>query len=106
MESADSDRPVKRVRQACEPCSCRYNTEAYQARRKKAKCPGEQPICSLCARLHQNCYYSEERRRRLASDDDNRSPLPTLPTLPDALDSRLQSLEGKIETVLDRLGYC
>ncbi|KAJ6171437.1 hypothetical protein N7470_000504 [Penicillium chermesinum] len=95
MESADSDRPVKRVRQACEPC-----------RRKKAKCPGEQPICSLCARLHQNCYYSEERRRRLASDDDNRSPLPTLPTLPDALDSRLQSLEGKIETVLDRLGYC
>ncbi|CAG8111742.1 unnamed protein product [Penicillium salamii] len=47
-----SERPAKRVRQACEPC-----------RRKKAKCPGEQPVCSLCARLRQQCLYAEERRR-------------------------------------------
>ncbi|KAJ5513050.1 hypothetical protein N7463_002602 [Penicillium fimorum] len=49
-----SERPTKRVRQACEPC-----------RRKKAKCPGEQPVCSLCARLRQQCLYADERRRPL-----------------------------------------
>lgn len=45
-----SERPTKRIRQACEPC-----------RRKKSRCPGEKPICSHCARLQQNCYYADER---------------------------------------------
>ncbi|ETN37423.1 uncharacterized protein HMPREF1541_08414, partial [Cyphellophora europaea CBS 101466] len=40
MES--SERPLKRIRQACEPC-----------RRKKSRCPGEKPVCSHCARLGQ-----------------------------------------------------
>ncbi|KAJ5032247.1 uncharacterized protein L3040_008855 [Drepanopeziza brunnea f. sp. 'multigermtubi'] len=45
-----SERPAKRIRQACEPC-----------RRKKSRCPGEKPVCSHCARLHQSCYFSDER---------------------------------------------
>ncbi|KAJ5414353.1 C6 transcription factor [Penicillium cosmopolitanum] len=40
-DPAYPERPAKRVRQACEPCR--------RPRRKKAKCPGEQPVCSLCA---------------------------------------------------------
>ena len=39
----------KRIREACEPC-----------RRKKGKCPGERPVCSLCARLNQQCSYLGE----------------------------------------------
>jgi hypothetical protein len=65
------ERPAKRVRQACELCrsdhgSCPlatlYLANQY-SRRKKAKCPGEQPVCSLCARLRQQCVYADERRR-------------------------------------------
>ncbi|CAI7620075.1 unnamed protein product [Penicillium glandicola] len=86
-----SERPSKRVRQACEPC-----------RRKKAKCPGEQPVCSLCARLRQQCLYADERRR----------PLPELSPRPNdsdprtsrVLEDRLRSLESKVGEVLDALG--
>ncbi|KAJ5129279.1 uncharacterized protein N7515_005318 [Penicillium bovifimosum] len=81
----------KRVRQACEPC-----------RRKKAKCPGEQPVCSLCARLGQQCLYADERRRPLSES----SPRPNDSDLraPRVLEDRLQNLEGKLEQVLDVLG--
>jgi hypothetical protein len=44
------ERPPKRTRQACEPC-----------RRKKSRCPGEQPVCSHCARLSQECSYAPIR---------------------------------------------
>ncbi|KAH7121412.1 fungal-specific transcription factor domain-containing protein [Dactylonectria macrodidyma] len=42
------DRPLKRVRQACQNC-----------RRKKTRCSGERPICAFCARLQQDCYYDD-----------------------------------------------
>lgn len=44
-----SERPAKRIRQACESC-----------RRKKTRCPGEKPMCSYCARLGQVCFYVNE----------------------------------------------
>ncbi|KAJ5966572.1 hypothetical protein N7481_013286 [Penicillium waksmanii] len=40
---------LKRTRQACGPC-----------RRKKARCPGEKPVCSLCQRLGQHCEYGAQ----------------------------------------------
>ncbi|KAJ5374395.1 hypothetical protein N7517_006401 [Penicillium concentricum] len=40
---------LKRTRQACGPC-----------RRKKARCPGEKPSCSLCHRLGQRCSYGPQ----------------------------------------------
>ncbi|EAW10436.1 putative C6 transcription factor [Aspergillus clavatus NRRL 1] len=66
MSQASAERPHKRVRQACEPC-----------RRKKAKCPGEQPVCSLCARLRQRCAYAGETRRFLTnvSSDETAPPV-------------------------------
>ncbi|KAJ5899780.1 hypothetical protein N7495_004524 [Penicillium taxi] len=89
------DRPTKRVRQACEPC-----------RRKKAKCPGEQPDCSLCVRLHQECYYAEERRRPRPPppEEENFISKPvTVVSASRALEDRLRSLEGKVGDVLDHL---
>ncbi|KAJ5170041.1 uncharacterized protein N7500_002824 [Penicillium coprophilum] len=43
---------LKRTRQACDPC-----------RRKKARCPGEKPSCSLCHRLGQRCSYGPQASR-------------------------------------------
>ncbi|KAJ5206541.1 hypothetical protein N7491_002843 [Penicillium cf. griseofulvum] len=43
---------LKRTRQACGPC-----------RRKKARCPGEKPSCSLCHRLGQRCSYGPQTSR-------------------------------------------
>ncbi|KAJ5776038.1 uncharacterized protein N7511_001049, partial [Penicillium nucicola] len=87
-----AERPAKRVRQACEPC-----------RRKKAKCPGEQPVCSLCARLRQQCQYAEERRRlppleeqSRVNDADSRTPT--------VLEDRMRTLEDKLGEVLYVLG--
>ncbi|KAJ5090964.1 hypothetical protein N7532_009648 [Penicillium argentinense] len=45
---------LKRTRQACGPCSLQT------ARRKKARCPGEKPVCSLCQRLGQRCTYGAQ----------------------------------------------
>ncbi|KAJ6100357.1 hypothetical protein N7467_001892 [Penicillium canescens] len=39
--------PVRRIAQACINC-----------RRKKARCTGERPKCSNCARLFQDCSYA------------------------------------------------
>ncbi|KAF4996211.1 hypothetical protein FDECE_12553 [Fusarium decemcellulare] len=43
----DDQRPLKRTRQACDPC-----------RRKKSKCSGERPVCATCDRLRTRCSYS------------------------------------------------
>ncbi|KAF2709368.1 hypothetical protein K504DRAFT_431849 [Pleomassaria siparia CBS 279.74] len=51
-----SERPAKRVRQACQPC-----------RRKKARCSGEKPVCSHCSRLRQACHYADEVERAVPS---------------------------------------
>lgn len=32
-------------------------------RRKKVRCPGEQPKCSFCERLRQTCTYAEDPGR-------------------------------------------
>ncbi|KAE8149022.1 fungal-specific transcription factor domain-containing protein [Aspergillus avenaceus] len=97
MNSIAAGRPAKRVRQACEPC-----------RRKKAKCPGEQPTCSLCARLQQQCMYAEERRISLTNGlvPTESAPIPTTPEhrVSKVLEDRLGSLEAKMGEVLDALG--
>ncbi|KAF9890882.1 hypothetical protein FE257_005458 [Aspergillus nanangensis] len=98
MNRTSAERPAKRVRQACEPC-----------RRKKAKCPGEQPVCSLCARLNQRCAYAEERPRSLTgSFGHSGEPVPVTGSsennISEILDGRLGSLEMKIGEVLDALG--
>ncbi|GFF61631.1 quinic acid utilization activator [Aspergillus lentulus] len=100
MNRTSLERPSKRVRQACEPC-----------RRKKAKCPGEQPVCSLCARLRQRCAYAGERRRSLPHATPDGSPSVATTTAADApevrisrtLEDRLGSLESKMGKVLDAL---
>ncbi|RAL11057.1 putative C6 transcription factor [Aspergillus homomorphus CBS 101889] len=98
FESSTPERPAKRVRQACEPC-----------RRKKAKCPGEQPSCSLCARLNQTCTYAGEQRRSLT----NGSHPPGGPVsgisssetrISQILEDRLGSWEAKMSEFLDALG--
>ncbi|KAJ5129051.1 uncharacterized protein N7443_006168 [Penicillium atrosanguineum] len=49
---------LKRTRQACAPC-----------RRKKARCPGEKPACSLCQRLGQHCAYGSQAAAKQARDN-------------------------------------
>ncbi|KAL2819810.1 hypothetical protein BJX63DRAFT_445354 [Aspergillus granulosus] len=66
----DDQRPLKRVRQACEPC-----------RRKKSRCPGEKPVCSFCERLGQQCFYAQGGTEMPAVDIAN----------------RLSSVENKLE---------
>ncbi|KAG2414983.1 hypothetical protein HFD88_006172 [Aspergillus terreus] len=98
MNRTSGERPVKRVRQACEPC-----------RRKKAKCPGEQPVCSLCARLNQRCAYAEDRLRpslAVSGSSGEHAPVAsqTEDRISEILDGRLGSLEAKLGEVLDALG--
>ncbi|KAF2148106.1 hypothetical protein K461DRAFT_68801 [Myriangium duriaei CBS 260.36] len=78
---ADS-RPIKRARQACEPC-----------RRKKNRCPGERPSCSYCQRLNVPCTYSNTVEPSSTSDESG-----------SAIQSRLYSLEEKMEHLIDSLG--
>ncbi|KAK0103520.1 hypothetical protein ONS95_005541 [Cadophora gregata] len=60
--------PIRRIRQACLNC-----------RRKKSKCPGEKPQCSICARLGQRCLYespeSEGRKRKRSPEQSHRHSL-------------------------------
>ncbi|KAF8847409.1 hypothetical protein BDZ45DRAFT_329912 [Acephala macrosclerotiorum] len=86
-----SERPAKRVRQACEPC-----------RRKKSKCPGEQPICSHCARLGQNCFYADERQQSERRSIEPTSHVPAQPRvhLPSTADSRLEDRLTLVESQL------
>ncbi|KAL3459429.1 hypothetical protein BJX64DRAFT_301280 [Aspergillus heterothallicus] len=66
----EDERPMKRVRQACEPC-----------RRKKSRCPGEKPVCSFCQRLGQQCAYTQGETEIPAAD----------------IAKRLSSVEDKLE---------
>ncbi|ESZ91523.1 C6 transcription factor [Sclerotinia borealis F-4128] len=94
-----SERPAKRVRQACEPC-----------RRKKTRCPGEKPICSNCARLRQNCYYADDGLNRVNErTSTERTPMLTpsrvqethLRSFSDVnLEDRLKSVEAQLAEVL------
>ena len=36
----------------------------FQCRKKKTKCGGEMPTCSLCAQTNQDCQYSIEDKKR------------------------------------------
>jgi hypothetical protein len=35
-------------------------TDIVECSRKKSRCPGEKPACSLCARLKQSCVYADD----------------------------------------------
>ncbi|KAL6235851.1 hypothetical protein BDW75DRAFT_128871 [Aspergillus navahoensis] len=74
---ADEPRPLKRVRQACEPC-----------RRKKSRCPGEKPVCSFCQRLGQQCVYAPADGFELPAAD---------------IAKRLSSVEDKLEELARNL---
>lgn len=46
-------------------------------RRKKSKCPGEKPQCSICKRLDQTCSYESLEplsRKRPRLDAENVAP--------------------------------
>ncbi|KAJ5295474.1 hypothetical protein N7508_010295 [Penicillium antarcticum] len=89
---------TKRTRQACCPC-----------RRKKARCPGEKPTCSLCHRLGQRCSYeaqtaSHARSRSKpepasapAQAQDQRNEPNEIQDAPNA--DRLQRIEDRLETM-------
>ncbi|KAH8797766.1 hypothetical protein F5884DRAFT_814764 [Xylogone sp. PMI_703] len=78
-------RSAKRTRHACEPC-----------RRKKARCPGERPICSFCARLKQSCRYSDDMVSSIRHASAELQ-------LSSAWEQRLKRLEEKMDMVLDRI---
>ncbi|KAL8868161.1 MAG: hypothetical protein Q9198_008279, partial [Flavoplaca austrocitrina] len=95
----------KRIREACEPC-----------RRKKGRCTGEKPVCSLCARLGQTCAYAGGTRESASLNglqDAVRSQSSTsyqlVPTvdLPSdeasALEDRVQDLDDKVTEVLEQV---
>jgi hypothetical protein len=37
-----------------------HETDIVECSRKKSRCPGEKPACSLCTRLKQNCVYADD----------------------------------------------
>ncbi|KAI9375493.1 hypothetical protein BJX61DRAFT_129432 [Aspergillus egyptiacus] len=77
----DEQRPLKRVRQACEPC-----------RRKKSRCPGEKPVCSFCQRLGQQCVYAPGDGEAPAADIAKR-----LSSVEDKLDELTRSLRARTQ---------
>ncbi|KAA8571160.1 hypothetical protein EYC84_000505 [Monilinia fructicola] len=93
-----SERPAKRIRQACEPC-----------RRKKTRCPGEKPMCSHCSRLRQNCYYDDGSHNMTGRISIERTPVPTpgraqethlISSSDVTLEDRLKSVEIQLAEVL------
>ncbi|KAG9247064.1 putative C6 transcription factor [Calycina marina] len=89
FNSVPAERPAKRIRQACEPC-----------RRKKSRCPGEQPVCSHCARLKQTCYFAEEPRRRDGSSVPEKRHVS--PPTTNSLEERLRTMEAKLAELADQ----
>ncbi|KAJ6099042.1 hypothetical protein N7467_000577 [Penicillium canescens] len=88
---------TKRTRQACGPC-----------RRKKARCPGEKPTCSLCHRLGQLCSYEPQTPSHARSrskpapasapaQDQQNGPNEIQKDAPSA--DRLQRIEERLETM-------
>ncbi|KAG9229599.1 fungal-specific transcription factor domain-containing protein, partial [Amylocarpus encephaloides] len=88
-------RPAKRILQACGPC-----------RRKKVRCPGEKPICSLCLRLNQPCVFADQEiieREIMRVSSPSQSPLPKEtrpPTNDKRLEDRLKNVESQLAEVL------
>lgn len=37
-----------------------HETDIVECSRKKSRCPGEKPACSLCTRLKQTCVYADD----------------------------------------------
>ncbi|UPK97317.1 hypothetical protein LCI18_008252 [Fusarium solani-melongenae] len=89
------DRPLKRVRQACQNC-----------RRKKTRCSGERPICAFCARLQQDCHYDDSW---LASVQvlDSEAELPPRRIAPAGanVDTTMAARIATIESQLNMLEY-
>ncbi|XHG07820.1 hypothetical protein AWENTII_010951 [Aspergillus wentii] len=81
MASTGDERPVKRARQACEPC-----------RRKKTRCSGERPICSYCERLGQQCVY--------ATGDSGEEEV----GFARQIGYRMSKIEDKLEDLMDCIG--
>ncbi|KAJ5662935.1 hypothetical protein N7507_003666 [Penicillium longicatenatum] len=82
---------LKRTRQACGPC-----------RRKKARCPGEKPVCATCQRLGQRCSYAAQvatrtQNQRSANHGDGYSSAGS--DQPNASGTRLQSIEERLEEI-------
>lgn len=92
----------KRVREACENC-----------RRKKGKCPGEKPVCSLCERLGQTCVYAGDGAQEpilldgisdIASAETNQfATSATGEVVMQGLERHVRSLDGKVTEILDKL---
>ncbi|KAL3957436.1 hypothetical protein ACCO45_008014 [Purpureocillium lilacinum] len=83
-EGGDSSpyRPIRRIRQACDAC-----------RRRKSRCSGERPVCSYCARFRRQCRYSL----------DNAAAVATRASFSSEEQSRLDQLEGKLDSVLNAM---
>ncbi|THX40290.1 hypothetical protein D6D10_03596 [Aureobasidium pullulans] len=79
QQTPESGRPPKRVSQACEAC-----------RRKKSRCPGEKPACSLCTRLKQTCIYA----------DDGSMPEIRSAAIERRMNARFSELENRLESLL------
>ncbi|KAK1145112.1 hypothetical protein N8T08_004545 [Aspergillus melleus] len=78
---------VRRARQACGPC-----------RRKKARCPGEKPVCSLCQRLGQRCSYGSQATPGSGSVSAHRLNEPGEEgQAEDAGSQRLQRIERRLD---------
>ncbi|KAK6823807.1 hypothetical protein RU639_006240 [Aspergillus parasiticus] len=75
-----------RSKNACEPC-----------RRKKTKCPGEQPICSFCRRLNQKCTYAHKVNagRIRKGRDDSQAQINRLEFQVNQLSNTLQALTNQ-----------
>ncbi|KAI5235784.1 hypothetical protein E4T42_09631 [Aureobasidium subglaciale] len=82
QQTPESGRPPKRVSQACEAC-----------RRKKSRCPGEKPACSLCARLKQHCVYA----------DDGSIPEVRSAAIERRMNARFSELENRLESLLKNI---
>ncbi|RMZ39678.1 fungal specific transcription factor [Aspergillus flavus] len=82
---------LKRTRQACGPC-----------RRKKARCPGEKPTCSLCQRLGQRCSYGPQAAPSRAATTRASPANGQERALGEAGDANLSSAQ-RFERIEDRL---
>ncbi|KAF3038536.1 hypothetical protein E8E12_008223 [Didymella heteroderae] len=101
MVSMSDDRPAKRIRRACERC-----------RRKKSKCSGDQPVCSTCWRLEQQCHYNGQPLHLAYQSvsyiqSSNAGPYTQAPVRVASggqnLDDRMATLETTVHKILDTL---
>ncbi|KAJ4992907.1 hypothetical protein SVAN01_01611 [Stagonosporopsis vannaccii] len=92
--------PGRRSRHACENC-----------RRKKTKCPGQRPKCSVCDRLNQQCVYAHAAPAAAQHESTDRSvyrqghhgPQTMLPGSSMAAE-RLTAIEARLEQIAAGLG--